>query len=152
MPVIKELLFDRTRGEYVGERITRCPADVEMDTVASWLKQRYGPPFNTARTIDEEVGEIQVGWVYDPPADWLSANSEAQELVAMPMLVGDDGEPTDSAFLAQAELHRNMRALPDREGIPLKVISPKPRPYKAEGRLRRAPATHGRAASIRRGR
>jgi hypothetical protein len=70
----------------------------------------------------------------------------------MPMLVGDDGEPTDSAFLAHSELHRNMRALADREGIPLKVISLKPRPYKAKGKLRRAPATHGRAASKRRGR
>ena len=49
MLVIKELLFDRPREEYVAARITGCPVDVELHTVASWLSQRYGAPIDEAR-------------------------------------------------------------------------------------------------------
>jgi hypothetical protein len=121
MLVIKELLFDRTRNDYVGQRITHCPADVELDTVASWLEQQYGPPFNTAHSVDPKVGEIQVGWVYEVPADWPDADPATQELVAMPMHATDEGEPGDSAFLMQAEARQTLRAIADAAGVPLEV-------------------------------
>jgi hypothetical protein len=59
--VIKELLFDRPRGEYVRQRITRCPADVGLHTVASWLAQRYAEPVYEARSEEPKAGEIRVG-------------------------------------------------------------------------------------------
>jgi len=121
MLVIKELLFDRPREEYVGARITGCPADVELHTVASWLSQRYGTPIDEARSVDPKVGEIVVGWVYRVPSGWPDADPATQELVAMPMQVNDDGEPGDSAFLIQAETRQWMRAVAEREGIPLEV-------------------------------
>ena len=123
MLVIKELLFDRPREEYVAERITHCPADVELHTVASWLSQRYGAPIYEARSVDPKVGEIQVGWVYEVPADWPDADPATQELVAMPMHVNDDGEPGDSAFVIQAEIRQMMQTVAEREGIPLEVIT-----------------------------
>ena len=123
MLVIKELLFDRPREAYVAERITRCPADVELHTVASWLSQRYGAPINEARSVDPKVGEIVVGWVYRVPSGWPDADPATQELVAMPMHVNDDGRPGDSAFLIQAETRQWMRAVAEREGIPLEVIT-----------------------------
>ena len=121
MLVIKELLFDRPREEYVAARITDCPADVELHTVASWLSQRYGTPIDEARSVDPKVGEIVVGWVYRVPSGWPDADPATQELVAMPMQVNDDGEPGDSAFLIQAETRQWMRAVAEREGIPLEV-------------------------------
>ena len=122
MLLIKELLFDRPRGEYVRQRITRCPADVELQTVASWLSQRYGTPIDEARSVDPKVGEIVVGWVYRVPSGWPGANPATQELVAMPMHVNDDGEPGDSAFVIQAEIRQMMQTVAEREGIPLEVI------------------------------
>jgi hypothetical protein len=121
MLVIKELLFDRPREEYVAARITGCPADVELHTVASWLSQRYGAPIDEARSVDPKVGEIVVGWVYRVPSGWPDADPATQELVAMPMQANDDGEPGDSAFLVQAEIRQWMRAVAEREGIPLEV-------------------------------
>jgi hypothetical protein len=56
----------------------------------------------------------------------------------MPMLVGDDGEPTDSAFLAAAAIRRNGQSIANREGIPLKAITVKPRPYKVKAKRGRA--------------
>jgi hypothetical protein len=93
MLVIKELLFDRPHGEYVRQRIRRCPADVELHTVASWLTQKYGEPINEARLVDPKVGEVVVGWVYAVPSGWPDTDPATQELVAMPMQVNDDGEP-----------------------------------------------------------
>jgi hypothetical protein len=37
--------------------------------------------------------------------------------------VNDDGRPGDSAFLIQAETRQWMRAVAEREGIPLEVIT-----------------------------
>ena len=121
MLVIKELLFDGPREAYVAQRITRCPADVELHTVASWLSQRYGAPIDEARSVDPKVGELVVGWVYRVPSDWPDADPATQELVAMPMDANDDGEPGDSAFLIQAETRQWMRAVAEREGFPLEV-------------------------------
>ena len=123
MLVIKELLFDRSREAYVAQRITRCPADVELHTVASWLSQRYGAPIDEARSVDPKVGELVVGWVYRVPSDWPDSDAATQELVAMPMQVNDDGEAGDSAFLIQAEIRQMMQAVAEREGIPLEVIT-----------------------------
>jgi hypothetical protein len=133
MLIIKELLFDKTKDEYVAERLTRCPADVELDTVKSWLEQQYGAPTNVADSVDPEVGKIQVGWVYEVPSDWPSANPTTQELVAMPMGVDDAGKPGDSAFLVQAQIRRAWRATAEREGFELKVITLEHRPYEAKG-------------------
>ena len=121
MLVIKELLFDRPREEYVAARITGCPADVELHTVASWLSQRYGAPIDEARSVDPKVGEILVGWVYRVPSGWPGTDPATQELVAMPMQANDDGEPVDSAFLMQAEARQTLRAIADETGIPLEV-------------------------------
>jgi len=121
MLVIKELLFDRPSGEYVRQRTRRCPADVELHTVASWLSQRYGAPIYEARSVDPKVGEILVGWVYRVPSGWPDTDPATQELVAMPMQANDDGEPGDSAFLMQAEIRQWMRAVAERDGIPLEV-------------------------------
>ena len=121
MLVIKELLFDRPRGEYVRQRTTRCPADVELHTVASWLSQRYGAPIYEARSADPKVGEILVGWVYRVPPGWPDTDPATQELVAMPMQANDDGEPGDSAFLMQAEARQSLQAIADETGIPLEI-------------------------------
>jgi len=121
MLVIKELLFDRPRGEYVRQRTTRCPADVELHTVASWLSQRYGAPIYEARSVDPKVGEILVGWVYRVPPGWPDTDPTTQELVAMPMHANDDGEPGDSAFLMQAEARQSLQAIADETGIPLEI-------------------------------
>ena len=121
MLVIKELLFDGPREAYVAQRITRCPADVELHTVASWLSQQYGAPIDEARSVDPKVGELVVGWVYRVPSDWPDADPATQELVAMPMDANDDGEPGDSAFLIQAETRQWMQAAAEREGFPLEV-------------------------------
>ena len=123
MLVIKELLFDRSREAYVAQRITRCPANVELHTVASWLSQQYGAPIDEARSVDPKVGELVVGWVYRVPSDWPDSDAATQELVAMPMLANDDGEAGDSAFLIQAEIRQMMQAVAEREGIPLEVIT-----------------------------
>jgi hypothetical protein len=123
MLVIKELLFDRAREAYVAQRITRCPADVELHTVASWLSQRYGAPIDEARSMDPKVGEFVVGWVYQAPSDWPDSDAATQELVAMPMQANDDGEAGDSAFVIQAEIRQMMQAVAEREGIPLEVIA-----------------------------
>jgi len=132
MLVIKELLFDRPREDYVAERITGCPADVELHTVASWLSQRYGAPIYEARSVDPKVGEILVGWVYRVPSGWPDADPATQELVAMPMQANDDGEPVDSAFLIQAEIRQWMRAVAERDGIPLEVITLEHAEYRPE--------------------
>ena len=121
MLVIKELVFDGLRESSVAERITRCPADGELHTVASWLSQRYGAPIDEARSVDPKVGELVVGWVYRVPSDWPDADPATQELVAMPMDANDDGEPGDSAFLIQAETRQWMQAVAEREGFPLEV-------------------------------
>ena len=123
MLVIKELLFDRSREAYTAQRITCCPADVELHTVASWLSQRYGAPIDEARSVDPEVGELVVGWVYRVPSDWPDSDPASQELVAMPMQARDDGEAGDSAFLIQAQTRQMMQAVAEREGIPLEVIT-----------------------------
>jgi hypothetical protein len=121
MLVIKELLFDRSRGEYVRQRITRCPADVKLHTVASWLTQKYGEPINEARLVDPKVGEVVVGWAFAVPSGWPDTDPTTQELVAMPMQVNDAGEPGDSAFLIQAEARQTLRAIADGAGVTLEL-------------------------------
>ena len=131
MLVIKELLFDRSREQYVDWRITPCPDDVELDTVASWLEQRYGPPINTSWTVTEDIGEVPVGWVYQVPADWPDANRAEQEMVAVPMLVDVRGEPTDSAFLVQAEQKARWESAARQVGVEMTITRIKHRPYEA---------------------
>jgi hypothetical protein len=131
MLVIKELLFDRSRDQYVDWRITPCPDDVELDTVASWLEQQYGPAVNTSWTRTEDGGEVPIGLVYQVPADWPTANRADQEMVAVPMLVDVGGEPTDSAFLVQAEQRARWEKAAKQVGVEMTVTTIKQRPYDA---------------------
>jgi hypothetical protein len=131
IPVIKELLFDRSREQYVDWRTTPCPDDVELDTVASWLEQRYGPAINASWTVTEDVGEVPIGWVYEVPADWPSVNRAEQEMVAVPMLVDVGGEPTDSPFLVQAELRARLQDAAKQAGVEMTVTTITQRPYEA---------------------
>ena len=129
MLVIKELLFDRSREQYVDWRITPCPDDMELDTVASWLEQRYGPAINTSWTPTEDLGEVPVGWVYQVPADWPTANRAEQEMVAVPMLVDASGQPTDSVFLVQAEQKARLQDVARQAGVEMTITVVKQRPY-----------------------
>jgi hypothetical protein len=77
--------------------------------------------------------------VYDAPADWPSSDPDNQELIALPMLVDDDGEPTEAAFLATVAIRRNAQSIADQEGIPPRVIRLKSRPYKARAKAKPQP-------------
>src|SRR6266702_4263583 len=86
---VKVIPLQAGTGEPAGEaRLVYCPADVEPDTVLSFLTQRLGEVIETVWTSTEHHERLGVGWVF-PGAP--AGSHEAVELACVPFLDGPGG-------------------------------------------------------------
>ena len=110
--IIKQLVFDRVRNEYVGEHLVESPPSVEFDSVQSWLARRFGPVLDLAYTDDERGERIAVGWTFDlPDGIPVDGTRSAFEIVMIPMLTDPGTGTLVSAFDWQAKEKRRFEKM-----------------------------------------
>jgi len=106
-----------------------CPADVQPDTIRSFLVQRFGEPTEVAWTRTERHEHLSVGWIF--PLEPAAEMGEALELLCVPFVGVSDGslrplfevladERQDLERLAAAGLLDSLTVVetPDREYSP----------------------------------
>lgn len=91
-------LMAGTSDQWADAKLLECPADVEPDTVLSFLTQRLGALIDTAWTSTERHARLAAGWIF-PSGD------EAEELLCVPLVEGPDG-----SFQSMFELLADQRA------------------------------------------
>lgn len=64
----------------------RCPADVEPETVQSFLIQHFGEPIEVAWTATERHERVDLGWIFRTPPE-----GEAAEVLCVPFIDMGDG-------------------------------------------------------------
>jgi len=147
--VIQELLFDRARQLFVGERFTRCPSDVRLHNVGSWLRLVYGPAVDAAWSTTADGGNVLVGWAFAVPADWRPASGDACLLVAVPMLADTSGLPTASALDEHTRRGANARRASRADGAQYVVCLRKKGERRRLTRPANASGADGRGATLR---
>jgi hypothetical protein len=79
-----------------------CAADVEPDTIRSYLVQRFGDPVEVAWTTTRQHARVSIGWIFrgEPVTD----AADATELLCVPF-----AETADRSLLPLFELQADQR-------------------------------------------
>lgn len=77
--------------------LMECPADVEPDTVLSFLSQRFGDVVDTAWTSTQRHARLACGWIFAGTTE-----DSGCEVLCVPLLEMDDGS-IQSMFELQAD-------------------------------------------------
>ena len=103
----------RGGGDPVGSRDVDLPPDVEMDTLESFVGQRFGEPLDVASVEHPTLGVVRVGWVLEIPNGMeVPGRHEDFELVLIPMMTDpDDPGSLMSVFLRLAESKKEFERL-----------------------------------------
>ena len=100
-------------GDPVGSQDVDLPPDVEMETLESFVGQRFGEPLDVALVEHPTLGVVRVGWVLEVPVGMeVPGRHEDFELVLIPMIAeSDDPRSLVSVFLRLAESQAEFERL-----------------------------------------
>ncbi len=108
---IEVLAFDQQRVESMGAVWEAVPDEVDAYGLEQYLRDRFGPPTDIARTEHEELGPIQLGWFFDVAVlGPLGLPTEGTEPLVIPHFRFRDGSRR-RLFEAEAEQLRLFRDL-----------------------------------------
>jgi hypothetical protein len=87
---VKITLLDAGTPTQAGpSEMLACPADVESDTVRSFLVQHFEDPVDVARMPTERHQRLAVGWIF--PVQETSEAGTTLELLCVPFADATDG-------------------------------------------------------------
>jgi hypothetical protein len=67
------------------------PPEIEFDGLLDFYREQLGEPRDAAYTDIPEVGEIDIGWVFDVPKGWdLPGKRKNFEMVIIPLVQDPD--------------------------------------------------------------
>lgn len=122
---IKMIPLRAGTSELAGEHgVFECPADVEPDTILSFLTQTLGDVIETIWTWSERHERIDVGWVFAAPdAEWQGV----VDFACVPLLQTADG--LRPVFVVQSDQRREFADVADGRGLDYTVIRGPQRVY-----------------------
>jgi len=125
-------------AEPVGESGTiECPADVEPDTILSFLTQEFGPLVDTAWTNTDRHPRIDVGWIFGGTAS--NPSDGPVELLCVPQIRVADGS-LQSMFELLADQRQDFDRLAKSGKLKTYTVIERPqRDYQPKGQ--RGPGT-----------
>lgn len=97
-------------GEPVHTSVTEVPDDVEFDSLLGYYTELLGEPYEAAYADVEELGRVDVGWVFEVPQSFdLSGVRHEYEFVVVPLIEDpDDPEALISAGVHMAQLRAHL--------------------------------------------
>lgn len=99
-------------------RIAACPADVEPDTILSFLTQQLGEVIETIWTSTERHERIDTGWVF--PAPGAAGREDAVEIACVPLIQTAEG--LRPMFEVQADQRLSFGQLAASRGMDYTII------------------------------
>lgn len=89
---VEAVAWERSAPEASERRWLDVPADVDAYNVQSHLEQRFGPPLDTARSVDENGRDMTIGWFFPPSArESLGMGPAGADLLVIPYVSFEDG-------------------------------------------------------------
>lgn len=96
---------------------------IEPETMLAYFEGKYGPAIDTAHTVEDGT-RINIGWVFDAPADLDQGVDPAElELVVIPMLTDPETGENVGMFIYQARLKADFLASMAAQDVNVTVVT-----------------------------
>jgi hypothetical protein len=87
----QSIVQSRKGGKALDTSVSEVPADIEFDGLLDFYREELGEPRDAAYTDIPDVGQIDIGWVFDVPKGWkLPGPRKKYEMVVIPLVQDPD--------------------------------------------------------------